>query len=90
MSYRNKYGITRIRTESYNNLVISWDSDAIGWNYQNNPKTRYPVLLYTPDMNDTNEHYHIDLTPTQARKLHKWLGDYLKDKARKRITKTRR
>jgi hypothetical protein len=73
MSYKTKFGITNIRASKVDTLSISWDYDV-------NPKKKYPVFLFTPDMNDTNEHYHIALTPAQARKLRDWLSEYLKDR----------
>lgn len=79
MSYRNKYGITNIIQGNYYNLDISWDCDDI-WNTKVCPKRRrFPVFLFTPDMRNTDNHQHIELNKTQAKKLHKWLTDYLKD-----------
>ena len=77
MAYKDNYGITKIRSQKIDNLSINWDAD----NYVSlSPKKlRYPVLLYTPDMNDTNEHYHIRLSRVQAKKLKDWLEAYLKD-----------
>lgn len=38
-----------------------------------------PMLLVVGDKTDyIATHYHIDLTDAEARKLHKWLSDYLK------------
>lgn len=39
----------------------------------------YPMLLFTPDMSYTMEHHHIELDREQAKLLHDWLGDYLKE-----------
>ena len=37
------------------------------------------VFLYTPDMKDTDEHYHISLQPYQAKILHRWLTQFLEE-----------
>lgn len=74
MSYKSKFGITKIINSKYGNLSISWDSQ------DPNPKNKRgqrPVFLYTPNMDNTNEHYHIALTRKQAKILSKWLIDYL-------------
>lgn len=72
MSYRNKYGITKIKSKRIDNLQINWD-------FYRTPKSKFPVLLFTPDMNNTNTHYHIKLDRGQTRKLAEWLIDYLHD-----------
>ncbi len=74
MGYRNKYGRTVLKKERFNNLQL-------GWEYDRDPKKNFPSLLFTPDMNNSNVHYHIDLrSKKQVQKLHKWLTEYLKDK----------
>lgn len=74
MSYRNKYGITKIMRKWNAGLDISWDANNL-----NGPKNRrHPILLFVSDYSD-GTHYHIELNKTQAKKLHKWLTDYLKD-----------
>ncbi len=35
------------------------------------------VVLYTPDMSNTGEHYHIDLSIKQSRDLRDWLTSFL-------------
>lgn len=74
MAYDDKFGITKISKGKIDNLSISWD-------YESDPddKTqRRPIFLFTPNMDNTNEHFHIELTRKQARVLSKWLIDYLK------------
>ena len=73
MSYKDKYGITTINDDNWDNLQISWDYD------EDDPQGRYVVLLYTPNMDHKIEHYHIPLEHAQAKTLYKWLGAYLKD-----------
>ena len=60
-----------IKSGRYENLDISLD-------YDTNPKKQFPVLLYTPNMKNTNEHFHICLNRRETRKLHKYLGEYLR------------
>jgi len=72
MGYKNKFGNTLINDERFNNLQINWD-------YDKDPNKKYPVLLFTPDMQDTNKHYHLALNKKQTKKLLKWLQDYLKE-----------
>jgi hypothetical protein len=73
MSFKSRYGITKICAQVIDNLSISYDSD-----YEDpGPRETYPVFLYTPDMRDTREHFHIPLTRRQAKALHAWLGKWL-------------
>lgn len=72
MAYRNRFGVTKIKSKKRDNLSINWD-------YYRTPKSKFPVLLFTPDMDNANVHYHIKLDKTQARKLKKWIDSYLKD-----------
>jgi hypothetical protein len=72
MSYKSKYGITDIRATERDNLSISLDRDT-------DKSKPYPVFLYTPDMRNTSTHYHVELSKAQAKKLHKWLTQYLKE-----------
>lgn len=76
MAYRNRYGVTKLKKKRIDNLSINWD-------YNRTPKSKFPVFLFTPDMEDTDTHYHIKLDRTQAKKLNKWLNDFLKDTKRK-------
>jgi hypothetical protein len=72
MSYKNKFGSTNIKSRRRNNLGISWD-------YKTNPKHKYPILLFTPDMENMDNHYHIELNKRQAKILHAWLTAFLKE-----------
>lgn len=72
MGYRNKFGGTELVDNMFGNL-------SIGWDYDTNPEKKYPVFLYTPDMKNTNVHYHVPLTKRNAKRLKKWLAEYLKD-----------
>ena len=80
MSYRNKYGSTNIKIKRFDNLNINW---------YYTPKSKFPVLLFTPDMQNTNTHYHIKLDRKQATKLKDWLEAYLEDTARRARTRVR-
>lgn len=59
-----------IRDSQINNLIISEDTDENA-----NP---IAVLLYTPNMSDTQNHFHIELDMNKAAEMHAWLGDFLK------------
>lgn len=76
MAYRNRFGSTNIRNGRIDNLSINWDFDY----NEDSIRERYPVFLFTPDMEDTRTHYHIKLTLKQARVLYKWLGEFIKEK----------
>ena len=73
MSYRNKHGFTQITNGRFQNLSLNYDNDEL------HKKYRYPVLTFTPDMKDLNQHWHIQLNKKQARNLFNWLEKYLKD-----------
>lgn len=72
MSYRSKHGITPVRRGKLNALSISRD-------FNFNPEKTYPVLLFTPHMDNTDEHFHIELNRAQALKLRDWLTQWLND-----------
>lgn len=73
MAYNNSFGTTSICNHKVDNLSVSWDND-------HTDKTgKYPVFLYTPRMNNTDDHHHVTLTREEAQTLHKWLGQYLED-----------
>lgn len=76
MAYKNKFGITKIISSKRKNLDISWDCEED----PKDKKQRKPVFLFTPDMDNTINHFHIELDKKQAVKLRDWLNDYLKDK----------
>jgi hypothetical protein len=75
MSYASKFGATKIRQGKVDNLQINRDKTLEG-------EAAHPVLLYTPNMNDLNNHFHIPLTWKQAVKLKSWLDAYLGDPGR--------
>ena len=82
MAYKDNYGITKIKARCIDNLSISWDANIT--NGEKTPKkNRYPVLLYTPDMNDTNTHYHVQLSRKEAKTVKDWLTEFLKDTKQK-------
>lgn len=70
MSYKDKYSITKIKDTKHNNLTISIDNMGDG---------KIPVLLFTPSMNDTQNHYHIELTLKEAKILRDWVNKYVND-----------
>lgn len=72
MSYRNRFSTTTIRPSQRDRLSINVD-------YDRDPSNIFPVFLYTPDMRDTNDHYHIVLNKKQAAILKSWLESFLKD-----------
>ena len=76
MTYNNRYGITKIINQDRDNLSVSFDSgtrrikeDEVG-----------VVFLYTPDMSNTEEHYHIELNRQEATLLKEWLESFLNEK----------
>jgi hypothetical protein len=58
-----------IRDTKTNNLQISEDTG-----FDDKP---IAVLLYTPTMTDTSEHFHIELQRAHAEALIQWLRAYL-------------
>lgn len=90
MSYKSKFGITKIRhrKNGTDELDINWDTDC---DPSSNSKTnRIPVFLYTPDMRDTDTHFHVPLTRAEAKRLRNWLNDYLKDVVPKKRRKAQK
>lgn len=77
MAYKDRYGSTELRNTKLDNFSIGWDN-MVDKNVEN-LRNRIPVFLFTPNMDDTNDHHHIMLTRHQARKLRDWLDDYLRD-----------
>jgi hypothetical protein len=87
MGFRNKFGVTKIKKT----LDINYDADY--FEDLKSKKKIYPVLLFTPlmDQNNTDIHYHIQLTRKEAEKLSIWLNEYLKvTKKRSKKTKVKR
>jgi hypothetical protein len=79
VAYEDRYGSTEIKPEKFYNL-------SIGWEYENDPEDlsqRFPVLLFTPDMENTINHHHISFTLGEARILHEWLGKYLSEQEKR-------
>lgn len=76
MSTPRKYKLKKIKSGRFKNLQINLDSDYSFEKIRN----RFPMLLFTPDMENLNEHYHIKLSTKEATGLRDWLNDYLKMK----------
>lgn len=62
--------ITKIKKGKTDNLSISLDYDM-------DESKKYPVLLYTPNLDKTEDHFHISLTKKEAKLLRDWLDSYL-------------
>lgn len=71
-----KYLIEKIKTGTTDNLSLSCDCDD---DYEV-VADRFPVMLYTPDMSNTSEHFHISFSDVEAYKLSRWLDKYFKMK----------
>ncbi len=56
------YTETTIKSGKLHNLRASLD-------YDTDETQTYPVLLFTPNMGDTNTHYHIALNAAESRRL---------------------
>ena len=69
----DKFNKLEIKDGRFDNLRISWDCDY----GDEDPAKRYPVLLYTPNMDYKNQHHHIELTNHQALVLRNWLTRHL-------------
>ena len=65
-----------IRRKPHYNLIIAQDCDQ-------GPRQLHPVFLFTPDLDDTDLHFHIDLTNAEAMRLYLWLGEHLKSVTKK-------
>jgi len=69
MSDKKKFAMTEvIRAENHDHLSISHDDHGEG---------PIAVFLYTPDMNNKMNHFHIELNPDQAEVLREWLDRWL-------------
>lgn len=62
--------MTKVKKGKTDNLSISLD-------YDRDESKKYPVLLYTPNMERTEDHFHIVLTKKEAKSLRDWLDNYL-------------
>lgn len=60
-----KVEIAQIKEDEIDNLSISHD-DEDGF-----------VLLFTPDMDNTIDHYHIELTYDEAKRLRSFIDCYV-------------
>lgn len=58
------------------NKILSVSQDY--WDDENDLTQRKAVLLWVPYTKST-EHDHISMNKEEARKLYKWLGEFLKD-----------
>ena len=76
---KEKHRVESIIPDKIDNLSISIDFDD-NWD---EIAQRFPVILFTPDMNNTAEHWHIRLSDNQAIHLNKWLDEFLKMKGLK-------
>ena len=68
------FGITKIIKDRIDNLSISIDEGLKGDDH--NPISA--VFLYTPNMDNKKEHYHIELNFEEVIALKNWCDDYLK------------
>lgn len=75
MAYTDRYGSTTLRKDKIDHLSIAWDYD----DDESDKFQRFPVFLFTPDMDNTNNHFHIPLNREQALVLRFWLEDFLKE-----------
>jgi hypothetical protein len=60
--------MAKIKKGTYNNLQIDIDDMGEG---------KVPILLFTPDMKDKMNHYHIELSRDDAEELKDYLEKYL-------------
>lgn len=58
--------IQEIKSGRFDNLQISLDFDS-------RPSRTFPVLLFTPDMQNPENHFHIKLNKREVSKLSIWL-----------------
>ena len=71
--YSEKFGLLDICDSEYHKLGVGWDYDSD----INDEKTA--TFLFTPDMKNTGEHFHIVLNREQATNLRDWLNEYISD-----------
>lgn len=65
--------VVKICNKTRDNLQLHLD-------YDTDPKKAYPQLFFTPNMDNTDIHYHIPLSIAEARKMRDWLTKFLKGK----------
>tara|TARA_R100001086_G_scaffold246872_2_gene179859 strand:+ start:1347 stop:1592 length:246 start_codon:yes stop_codon:yes gene_type:complete len=69
---KNIYDTEIIKNQPFDNLRISWD-------YEDDPEDisqRTVSFLYTPDMDNTYEHFHIELNDAEGMALRNWLIEF--------------
>jgi hypothetical protein len=72
MAYQDRWGVTDIRDGVYGNLQLCWD-------VTNSTGTEIlAVIRFTPDMTNTDRHYHISLDLSQCKTLKEWLDQHIK------------
>ena len=76
MGKDDRYMVTKIRDTKVNNVSMSIDE---GTTLDGPDDEIVAVMLYTPWMGDTNEHYHISFNREQAISLKEWLDDFLNE-----------
>ena len=72
MSYKDRFAITDIRKGRKDNLSINMDE-----NPESETDDIGAILLFTPDMENTIEHWHVPLDVKQATVLRDWLNEFL-------------
>lgn len=76
MSYKDKFGITKIRTKEESERDVM--SLSIDEDHFSDTDEVVPVILYIPYYPE-HDHSHITLNRNQATKLRDWLNEYLAD-----------
>ena len=59
MVHKDRIRKTVIKNSPFNNLSVSLD-------FETDAKDKFPVLLFTPDMSNLNNHFHIELSVEEA------------------------
>lgn len=76
MSFQDRYGSTSIVNRKLDNLSVSFDCGTRRFSVNEVGV----VLLFTPDMSNTSEHFHIEIKREEAIILKEWLDLFLKNK----------
>jgi hypothetical protein len=58
------------------------DNLLIGEDTSRYDDSQVAVLLFTPDMSDTSEHFHIELSRERVQALASWLQEWLEEKSK--------
>lgn len=69
MAYTSKHGITEIAKNRGYRLSLSLD-------YFDKPEDKIPVILFTPDKQNSDNHFHIELSRDEVKELKKWIDEY--------------